>query len=170
MVNPRPVPVYLGLGTNLGDRRANLRNAVTALASVARVQSASPVYQSKPWGVTDQPDFLNICLSATTLLPPVALLESLKAIEKSMGREKKIHWGPRLIDIDILLYDTLTLESEILTIPHPYMAVRSFVMAPLADIAPGIIHPQTGKSIADMLAEIDVSDSQKLAQPLFEEE
>ena len=165
-----PKTVYLGLGTNLGDRWANLRNAVIALAPFVTVKSISPVYQSEPWGVADQPEFLNICLSATTSLAPVALLKALKNIEKSLGREKKIHWGPRLIDIDILLYDALTLESETLIIPHPYMAVRSFVMAPLADIAPQIIHPQTGKSIADMLAVIDISDSHKLAQPLLEEE
>jgi 2-amino-4-hydroxy-6-hydroxymethyldihydropteridine diphosphokinase len=167
---PEIVEVFLGLGTNLGDRWANLRRAVQGLAPLTRVKMISPVYETKAWGVTDQPDFLNICLAGTTTLAPWPLLEELKALETALGRQKGERWGPRVIDIDILFYHNLIFQHERLTIPHLQIASRSFVLVPLADIAPDLIHPQTGLTVAQMLAQIDTADVRKLTKPLLEVE
>lgn len=162
--------VFLALGTNLGDRWDNLRQAVRALAALMVVETISPVYETAPWGIEDQPEFLNICLSATTTLAPHPLLAAIKDLEVKLGRRPGPRWGPRLIDIDILFYDDLILQSEGLTIPHPHLAERVFVLAPLADIAPQFRHPQTGLSVAQMAKAVDMTSVRKLDVPLFEEE
>ncbi len=149
--------VYLGLGSNLGDRAANLAAARRALASQVRLLAASPVYETAPWGYTDQPDFLNQVLQAETDLDPFALLDHLKALELRLGRQPTFRYGPRSIDIDLLLYDDLVLETERLTLPHPELAKRAFVLVPLADLAPDLAHPALGQRVSELLAAVDRS-------------
>jgi 2-amino-4-hydroxy-6-hydroxymethyldihydropteridine diphosphokinase len=149
--------VYLSLGTNLGQRRRNLERALDGLGEVMAITAVSPIYQTPPWGLTDQPDFLNLCLAATTDLTPRQLLHFNQQLEKRIGRTKEVRWGPRLIDIDILFYDDIISCSEELTIPHPQIAQRAFVLVPLADIAPDLVHPQTGQTVTEMVAQVDTS-------------
>jgi 2-amino-4-hydroxy-6-hydroxymethyldihydropteridine diphosphokinase len=140
-------PVYLALGTNLGDREANLQTAIAALAPKASVVRQSTIYATPPWGYTDQPEFLNQVLEADTLLHPLPLLHKLKSIEAQMGREKTFRNGPRLIDLDILFYGQEIVEGELLEIPHPRLQDRAFVLAPLAEIAPSFVHPVLNETI-----------------------
>ncbi|GAB4503331.1 MAG: 2-amino-4-hydroxy-6-hydroxymethyldihydropteridine diphosphokinase [Anaerolineales bacterium] len=155
--------VYLALGTNLGNRLSNLRMAIHSLPPQVQVVAESRVYETPPWGYTDQPPFLNMAIRAETDLPPAALLAYLKHIETQMGREKSMRWGPRLIDLDILFYDDLTLESPGLVIPHPHLHERGFVLAPLADLAPELEHPSLRRRIRDLLAAVDLSGIKPLA-------
>jgi 2-amino-4-hydroxy-6-hydroxymethyldihydropteridine diphosphokinase len=161
--------LFLGLGSNLGDRQANLRGAVEALANFMAVEAISPLYQTAPWGMEAQPDFLNLCLVAATSLEPISLLTAVKKIETQLGRQPAARWGPRLIDIDILFYGDLVLSREGLTIPHPQLHQRAFVLAPLADLTPDLRHPQTDLTIAQMLTAVDQTGIHKLAEPLFTE-
>lgn len=150
--------VYLGLGTNKGDRIANLEAAVQALSPKIEVVQRSPIYRTPPWGYTDQPDFLNMALEARTKLTPSELLKYLKTLEAQVGRTATFRWGPREIDIDILLYDDLLLETPKLTIPHPQMHERAFVLVPLADLAPDLRHPKLNQRIADLKNNLDLTD------------
>lgn len=147
--------VYLALGTNMGDREANLRRALEAMAPAVEVTQTSPVYETAPWGVTDQDDFLNQVVRAQTSLKPDILLSFLKSIEAQLGREDSRRWGPRLIDLDILFYDDLVLEMEHLTIPHPHLHERAFVLVPLADLEPELRHPVLNQTIGEILKEVD---------------
>jgi len=133
--------VYLALGTNLGDRSANLQAAITSLAPGVGVVQESPIYETPPWGYEDQPAFLNMVLRAETELSPQELLSHLKKLETELGRRQSFRWGPRLIDLDILFYDDLVLDTPPLVIPHPRLHERAFVLVPLADIAPDFHHP-----------------------------
>ena len=144
--------IYLALGTNLGDRLANLRAALHALAPDVRVLAESHIYETPPWGYADQPAFLNMAVKCETGLGPESLLKRLKQIEVEAGREASFRYGPRQIDLDILFYDDLVLESKALTIPHARLQERAFVLVPLMDIAPNLIHPVLKKSVADLLA------------------
>jgi 2-amino-4-hydroxy-6-hydroxymethyldihydropteridine diphosphokinase len=146
---------YLGLGTNLGDRMMNLRQALEQLEPLAHVVKVSKVYETPPWGYLDQPAFLNQVAEIETQLSPQALFELTKGIEGQMGRVKSILNGPRLIDLDILFYDDLIVDLPGLKIPHPRMEGRGFVLLPLAELAPGFIHPQLNKSILEMSAGVD---------------
>ncbi len=147
--------VFLALGTNLGDRPANLRVALAALPPAVTVLARSPVYETPPWGVTDQPAFLNMAVKGETTLTPPELLARLKQLEADLGRLPSVRYGPRLIDIDILFYDDLTLATLALTIPHPLLHERAFVLVPLADLEPALIHPGLGKPVRDLLAALD---------------
>jgi 2-amino-4-hydroxy-6-hydroxymethyldihydropteridine diphosphokinase len=149
--------IYLALGSNLGDRLVNLRGAVAALPPVVTVQAESRVYETPPWGYTDQPAFLNMVLRGVTELQPLPLLAHLKQLERALGRGKTFRWGPRRIDIDILFYDDLVLETPRLSIPHPGLTERAFVLVPLADLAPDLRHPVLGKSVRELLAGVDAS-------------
>ncbi|OJX76792.1 2-amino-4-hydroxy-6-hydroxymethyldihydropteridine diphosphokinase [Magnetospirillum sp. 64-120] len=144
--------VFLGLGTNLGDRAGNLRMAVKALTGLGDVTSISRVYETAPLYVLDQPAFLNMAVRLETRLAPLDLLESLKDLEEELGRVASRRYGPRQIDLDILIYDGVVLETERLSIPHPRLAERRFALAPLADIAAQVVHPVTGATIAQLLA------------------
>jgi 2-amino-4-hydroxy-6-hydroxymethyldihydropteridine diphosphokinase len=154
--------VYLALGSNLGDRLANLRAAVAALAPEVRVLAESSVYETPPWGYTDQPAFLNMALQAETDLEPLALLRHLKSLETRLGREAGFRYGPRVIDLDILFYDDRIVNEEGLTIPHPRLHERAFVLVPLVEIAPELVHPVRGKTLTEMLGEVDVKGIEKL--------
>jgi 2-amino-4-hydroxy-6-hydroxymethyldihydropteridine diphosphokinase len=147
--------LYLALGSNLGDRLVNLQAAQAALLPSVRLLTASPVYETPPWGYLDQPAFLNQVLEAETNLSPEDLLDFLKRLEVELGRQPGARYGPRLIDLDILFYDDLVLQSPRLTIPHPYLHERAFVLVPLADLAPGLYHPVLGQTIGDLLKQVD---------------
>ncbi|MEO7913355.1 MAG: 2-amino-4-hydroxy-6-hydroxymethyldihydropteridine diphosphokinase [Roseiflexaceae bacterium] len=145
--------IYLALGTNLGDRSASLRNAVKWLREAVEIEHLSSVYETEPAYLLDQPHFLNMALYGKTALGPHALLAFLKRIEHDMGRISGPRYGPRAIDLDILLYDSLALITDSLTIPHPRMAERPFVLVPLAEIAPDLMPPGWEQSIG-VLAEV----------------
>jgi 2-amino-4-hydroxy-6-hydroxymethyldihydropteridine diphosphokinase len=149
--------IYLSLGSNLGNRIKNLQNAISNLPPLVSIIIQSPVYKTAPWGYSDQPDFLNQCLKANTTLEPQDLLTYLKEIEVKMGRRETFRFGPRLIDIDILFYDDLILESSTLTIPHPRIGERAFIIIPLADIAPQLYHPVLQKTIQQLKNSMDSS-------------
>jgi len=140
--------VYLALGTTLGDRAANLRQALAALPPAFTVEAASPMYETEPMYVTAQPKFLNMACRATTALLPLQALQALKLLEAELGREPAIRFGPRLIDIDLLFYGDIAFDSPDLTLPHPRLHERAFVLVPLADIAPDFIHPGLNQTIA----------------------
>lgn len=144
----------LGLGTNIGDRTANLGAAVQGIGALGRIDALSRVYDSEPFGDTDQPRFLNMALRLRTSLAPSDLLHELKQLEQRMGRTPTHRMGPRIIDIDILFYDDIRLDTPRLTVPHPGVMDRSFVLAPLLDIEPDLRHPVTGERLADRLATI----------------
>ncbi|MGB1252782.1 MAG: dihydropteroate synthase [Candidatus Promineifilaceae bacterium] len=158
--------VFLGIGTNLGEREQNLMQALARLRHFATIEALSPIYVTPPWGVLEQPDFLNLCVQITTALAPLELLARLKQIEQTLGRVASERWGPRLIDIDILLVDDLVFSAETLTIPHAHMRERAFVLVPLNDIAPNLIDPQTKQTIADLTAAVDQSEIQRMVKPL----
>jgi 2-amino-4-hydroxy-6-hydroxymethyldihydropteridine diphosphokinase len=161
--NP-PAILYLALGTNLGNRFANLQDAIAALPPAIHVLDRSPVYETPPWGFTDQPAFLNMVLKCGTRLAPLALLAHLKHLETELGRLPAVRWGPRLIDMDILFYDGLILDTPELVIPHPRLHERAFVLVPLADLAPGFVHPVLGKPVSRMLAAVDTTGVKRYEQ------
>lgn len=146
--------VYLALGTNLGDRKSNLRAAIARLAPGVQVDAASPVYETEPAYVTDQPRFLNMALRGSTTLEPTALLAHLKSIEAALGRTAGVRFGPRVVDLDILLYGDAVIDTPELVVPHPRMHERPFVLVPLADLAPDVLPPGWQESIAQCAATV----------------
>ena len=149
--------VYLALGSNLGDRSANLEAAITALLQVVKGVQRSPVYETQPWGFANQPAFLNGVIRGRTRLAPLELLDYLQTLETKLGRLPSVRYGPRLIDMDILFYNDLILDTPNLTIPHPRLHERAFVLVPLADLAADFIHPLLGKSVRHLLAGVDAT-------------
>ena len=148
-----PTLVYLSLGSNLGDRAANLNTAISALAGIGvRVSKISGFYETEPVDFLDQPWFLNCALEAETDLPPLDLLHALRAIEQQMGSKKAFAKGPRLMDLDVLLYGRETITTPELQIPHPRMLSRNFVLVPLAEIAPDYFHPAWNATVKEFLA------------------
>jgi 2-amino-4-hydroxy-6-hydroxymethyldihydropteridine diphosphokinase len=144
--------VYLALGSNIGNREENLRRAVELLRGIGiTVQNISSTYETEPVDFLDQDWFLNSVVQAETELAPLDLLKAVRAIESSMGSMKKFPKGPRLIDLDILLYDDQTIATPDLQVPHPRMLDRKFVMVPLAEIAPGLRHPSWNATAAEIL-------------------
>lgn len=144
--------VYLSVGANLGDKEKQIGDAVEALRQdkKIRVERVSELIETKPYGVEDQPDFLNGCIFIKTLYDPEELLDVLHRIEAAGGRERKTHWGPRTIDLDILYFDEAVIESERLTIPHVEIEKRGFVLRPLMELAPWKRHPVTGRTTIEM--------------------
>lgn len=145
--------VYLGLGSNLGDRAYYLREAISFLARpTIKMGAISRIYETEPWGVMDQPLYWNQVLEIETTLEPLDLLHICQEIELQLGRERKVHWGSRTIDIDLLIYDNIVSETEELILPHPFLEEREFVLAPLREIAPNLVLP-SGRSISEVSGE-----------------
>ena len=140
--------IYLGLGSNLGDREANLRRALAALAPEINVTKVSPTYETEPMYVMDQPKYLNAVCGATTEISPPNILRKIKETEKEMGEHA--HNEPRIIDIDLLFYGNEIVRTPELVIPHPKISERAFVLMPLSDIAPDFVHPVLGSTIAEL--------------------
>lgn len=149
--------VYLGLGSNLGDRKENLEKSIAALNNFddITVTKRSSILETEPYGKTDQPEFMNMCVEIETRLSPLSLLETVLGIEHSLGRVREEVWGPRIIDIDILLYEDLELELDDLSIPHKEMHLRSFVLEPLSEIAPNAKHPTSGKLVIELKEDLE---------------
>ena len=158
--------VYLALGANIGDRRGNLATALQRLHEIMEIGLVSSLYETDPVGYSDQPRFLNIVCCGKTWLDADNLLKYVKEIERVIGRKPSFRNGPRPIDIDILFYDTVQLEKEHLTIPHPRLRERAFVLAPLAEIAPEILDPVSGKTIQELLGAVSQEGVIKLAPNL----
>lgn len=144
--------VFLGIGTNLGDRERNLQAALAILSQKMVILKESSIYQTAPWGYLDQPAFLNQVIEAQTDLSPLNLLGFLKDTEKLLGRQTNFRYGPRLIDLDILFYGNRVIQTPRLQVPHPHLTERAFVLVPLAEIAPDLIHPQNKQTITQLLA------------------
>lgn len=144
---------YIGLGSNMGDKTANLKKAIEELGKVPgnKVLAVSSFYETEPVGNIEQDWFINAAAKLETGLTPRELLDILLKIEKELGRVRDARWGPRVIDLDILLYDDLVMDEEGLVIPHPYLHERRFVLVPLAEIAPRLIHPLLKKSMSVLL-------------------
>ncbi len=154
-----PVIAYLGLGGNLGDRLAALTEALTLLDAAPGMRriACSSVYETAPWGVTDQPRFLNLAAGFETKLTPTELLAACQSVEAMVGRTASYRWGPRLIDVDILLYgdEVVSLATPDLQIPHPRMPQRAFVLVPLAELAPDLAVPPNSVAVRRLLAAVD---------------
>ena len=149
---PGPVTIYLGLGSNLGDRKANLEKALQFLGQTLSVEQISSVYETHPMGNEEQPLFLNAVCRVATDIGPFQLLSLIKGIEVALDRVPSFPNAPRPIDIDILLYGNLIIEAAELVIPHPRLEERAFALVPLAEIAPDLIHPISGRSIQDLMS------------------
>lgn len=146
---------YLSLGSNIGERERYLRQAIDALQAHPEIDvlQQSSIYETEPVGFVDQANFLNIVVQIDTSLPPVDLLNECQAIEKAFDRVRTVHWGPRTLDVDILLYNDATIQMERLIVPHQEMNGRTFVLAPLVEIAPQLAHPETKQLFRDILKE-----------------
>ena len=152
----RPEIVFLSLGSNVGDREKNLRAAIAALPNLGvQLKKVSTIYETEPVDLLEQPWFLNCVVEGETVVPPAVLLKKLRALERQMGSKKLVPRGPRLIDLDILVYGRQTIDTPELQVPHPRMHLRRFVLAPLAEIAPDLKHPSWSGSATQLLAALD---------------
>lgn len=154
-----PSLAYVGLGANLGDARATVEAAIVRLAELGTVRARSSLYRTPPWGVLDQPPFVNAVVALETALDPHALLAALKRLEGELGRTVTYRWGPRAIDLDVLTYEDARIDDPVLTIPHPRLAERAFVLVPLAELAPGYA------ALRDALPRAEVEAVERLTPP-----
>ena len=167
MKNYKKTGIFLSLGSNQGDRSTNLHDArIKIQKQIGKIVRSSSIYSTAAWGVTDQPDFLNQVIEIETVLTPGALLEKTHSIEKSLGRIRTGKWGARIIDIDVLLYREVELNTAHLVIPHPELPNRKFVLVPFTEIAPDQVHPTRHKKISELLEQC----SDQLAVTKFIEE
>jgi len=151
-------PIYLALGTNLGQRQENLKQAIVRLDPNVAVLATSKLYETAPAYVMEQPAFLNMAVKGETTLSPQKLLAFLKRIEAEMGREQTVRYGPRIIDLDIIFYDNWVLDTPNLQIPHPRLAERGFVLYPLTDVAADVVHPTLHHTVAELVDALPEED------------
>ena len=156
--------VFLGLGSNLGNRRETMRAAVAEIRQVLDEVRVSSLYESAAWGVTDQPAFLNAVVRGRTTRSPLELLDATQAIERKLGRVRGRRWGPRVIDIDVLLYGSELIDEPRLKVPHPYLTRRGFVLRPLADLAAGLTLPD-GSLVGELLTIVSQDDLRQIEGP-----
>jgi len=161
-----PHLAYLSLGSNIGDREVHLREAIRRLESAGKLRFVSSIYETEPVEFTEQPQFLNCAVSVETSSPPEQLMVQLLTIEKAMGRQRFQKKGPRTIDLDILLFGDEVVDTPGLTIPHPAMQYRRFVLEPLAEIAPDALHPVLKKSVRELLKEVPPGQGVHKAQEM----
>jgi 2-amino-4-hydroxy-6-hydroxymethyldihydropteridine diphosphokinase len=159
------VTVYIGIGSNRGDRKSNCRNAIECLEDAGRVIRVSSLYYTEPVGYKEQEDFINAVAAVETDRSPSELLALCHVIENKLGRTRTVRWGPRTVDLDVLLYGDLVMNQPDLVIPHPLMATRKFVLAPLAEIAPGVVHPVLHKTARQLLRELRNSHTVMKCKP-----
>jgi 2-amino-4-hydroxy-6-hydroxymethyldihydropteridine diphosphokinase len=156
---------YIGIGSNIGDRETNCLKAVELLGQAGQITAVSSLYYTEPVGYKEQDDFINAVAAVATDRSPEELLALCRSIEDTLGRIRTVRWGPRTIDLDILLYGDRVVNKPDLLIPHPSLALRKFVLAPLAEIAPAVVHPVLKKSAAQMLQELKVSHTVMKCKP-----
>lgn len=161
----KPQRVFIGLGSNLGDRVANLREAVRRLGAVLAVERVSNLYVAAPLGYVRHDAFINAVVQGATAVKPMELLRDLQQIERAMGRRIGVEYGPRPIDLDILLFGSMQMETLELTLPHPRLAQRAFVLKPLAELAPDLMHPVMYYTMAQLLQDVDDADQVQLYEP-----
>ena len=155
--------VYIVLGSNLGDRKGNLRAALAAMPSAVRAEAVSALYESPPQPPAPPPSYLNAAARVSTDLDPEALLVYLKQLETDLGRTPSERWAPRVIDLDIALYDDRTVQTDALEIPHPRLVERNFVLRPLLDLDPDLRHPVTGERLETLLERVGEADLTRIA-------
>ncbi|WP_072392394.1 2-amino-4-hydroxy-6-hydroxymethyldihydropteridine diphosphokinase [Hyphomicrobium sp. CS1GBMeth3] len=160
-----PYDALIGLGSNIGDKAENIRQATALLTQQGdiRVVAASRLYRTAPWGVTDQDWFVNACIAVATGLSPQALLARCQSVENAMKRVRQERWGPRVIDVDVLVYKNVSLDDPTLTLPHPRITERAFVLVPLAEIAPDLV--LNGHPLSHWLSRVDLSEVTRLDAP-----
>ena len=159
-INRKWTEAYISIGSNMGNKKENLEKAISELTQVKDtfVTKKSEIIETEPFGYKEQDDFLNACVGIKTLLPARELLKELLAIEKRMGRERKIKWGPRIIDLDIIFYGKEVIEEDDLIVPHPYMEYREFVLKPLEEIIPNFVHPLLMKRVSTLRKELEENE------------
>ena len=165
-VTPKPgFDAAIGLGSNIGDKAGNIARAIALLTAKGgiRLVAASRLYTSPPWGVVEQDTFANACITIATQLSPHDLLRRCQTVENEMGRVRQQKWGPRLIDVDILTYRGETISTPDLTVPHPFIGQRAFVLLPLAEVAPGLVIG--GQTLGALISRADVSGVEPLGVP-----
>jgi 2-amino-4-hydroxy-6-hydroxymethyldihydropteridine diphosphokinase len=160
--------VYIGLGSNLGDRVAYLRDAVHRLGAIIHIEQVSQLYVAAPLGYVRHDAYINAALQGKTTMTPMDLLGMLQSIEVAMGRRPGVQFGPRPIDLDLLFYDSIQMETYKLIIPHPRMAERAFVLKPLADIAPDLMHPVLYYTVSQLLADTENAEQVRVFDPQHE--
>ena len=167
-----PEQAYIAIGSNLGDRHAYLEAGLKEVAALpnTHLTEVSQAYETPPVGPVEQPDFLNAVFAIETSLAPEPLLAALLSAEKKHQRQRRIHWGPRTLDLDLLLYGERIVESADLTLPHPHMHERSFVLVPLCEIAPRLSHPVTGRPFTEYLAELNGREAKDVGPLALPEE
>jgi len=157
--------IYIGLGSNLGDRVANLREAVHRLGAIISIEQVSRLYVAAPLGYVRDDAYINAALHGRTTMTPMDLLGMMQAIEVAMGRRPGVQFGPRPIDLDLLFYDSIQMETYKLTIPHPRLPQRAFVLKPLVDIAPNLMHPMLYYTVSELLADTEDANQVQIYDP-----